>query len=640
MIQYQIKLIFWILCVAMTSAVYSQIPTTGVADTTGGEFEEFEDNNDEEIDTLPVRYFFINNPDILLPYVDTTLGWSFYNFDPAQSDKEYVHLGNLGSAARPIFYEISNHPGVKLGIDVYDIYRKEPNGIRMFELGQPLTDLFFSQYDAQENTSFKALFNRKFSKGSGLGIDYQRINHEGLYLDQANLTTNLTSTGWFQNKKKSWHSYFSFIHNKFTLQDNGGIPSLEALNVTGVDQDKNVVSVSLRNAQTVDKQNMWYWKNLYYLSNAKDSSGLAKNKVWAEMNALISTRSNEFIDPDVSSDSTVYLNYWPDSSSIQTYIQRKYQEFELSLNYVTVDTAGSVKNIWKAYGGFQTNQFDLDTVELSRNSFYAGGKFKQYLTKTTSITGNGIIYLGNETSSFSLKGNLSQQLTSKIHLKGTITLSNQIPGIRQELLYLNRRLLHNQKLKNPTALIIEGALTSPDETEQLGIKSSLFNQWIYYNENASVTQSDQAIAMLQVFLKKHFKFGPFRSKLFFAYQIVDQEEVIPLPTLYTRNSLFVEGYLFKQALHFQAGGQFQWNSLYLAPAYMPVINQFYNQGEVEIGNYPALDAIINLRVNTLRAFFRMDNLTNFFSDKYYFQHPYYPYPDPKLRIGIRWILRQ
>ena len=198
----------------------------------GSDEDQSNQNASEEVvkDTIPAIYFFKNNPNIEFNHQDTSLGYAFMQHDPArQSGHEWAHLGNMGSAARPILFTPLRNTGLDVGIHSYDLYKKSFSEIRLFKLNTPITSLFFTQGQGQENSMMKGLFSRNFSKGIHINLDYRRINQEGIYIHQKNRNTAFTSTVWYQHPRQKWDLYLSYLYNKIESQDNGGVLNLASL---------------------------------------------------------------------------------------------------------------------------------------------------------------------------------------------------------------------------------------------------------------------------------------------------------------------------------------------------------------------------------------------------------------------------
>ena len=80
-----------------------------------------------------------------------------------------------------------------------------------------------------------------------------------------------------------------------------------------------------------------------------------------------------------------------------------------------------------------------------------------------------------------------------------------------------------------------------------------------------------------------------------AYQLSSDKSVLPLPQI----SLYTNMYLkFKVAkvLMVQLGANMYYNTSYYAPYYEPATQQFQVQDEVNVGNFPLVNAFVNFHL--------------------------------------------
>ena len=73
-------------------------------------------------DTIGLFRLYPGNPFQETPYSDTALHGLVQQYDPARERKlDYATLGNLGSAARPIVFELPFRRGFDAGLRPFDI---------------------------------------------------------------------------------------------------------------------------------------------------------------------------------------------------------------------------------------------------------------------------------------------------------------------------------------------------------------------------------------------------------------------------------------------------------------------------------------------------------------------------------------
>jgi hypothetical protein len=72
------------------------------------------------------------------------------------------------------------------------------------------------------------------------------------------------------------------------------------------------------------------------------------------------------------------------------------------------------------------------------------------------------------------------------------------------------------------------------------------------------------------------------------------------------------------------------------PGYEPLTMQFYNQRDMELGNFPIATAYLNLHLKYTRFFIMMYNVANGMGNAQSFSLYRYPVNPRVLKLGISW----
>lgn len=150
-------------------------------------------------------------------------------------------------------------------------------------------------------------------------------------------------------------------------------------------------------------------------------------------------------------------------------------------------------------------------------------------------------------------------------------------------------------------------------------------------------QESSTINHLRVKYTKEFKWRKWALMNTVLYQDVTQEtQVLNLPELVTRNSLYFSSDVFKKAMFIQTGVTFKYFTAYHMDAYNPLLGEFYIQNNEELGGYPLIDFFINAKVRQTRIYLKAEHLNSIFSEPNYYSAPNYPYRDFVIRFGLVW----
>jgi hypothetical protein len=171
------------------------------------------------------------------------------------------------------------------------------------------------------------------------------------------------------------------------------------------------------------------------------------------------------------------------------------------------------------------------------------------------------------------------------------------------------------------------------------------NDHLYF-ENSATDETQQIVTPNQygntinyvsVKVSKEIKFGKFALDNTLLYQKTSQQDaILNVPELVTRNTIYYTNYLFKKALFLQTGMTLNYFTNYLANDYNPVIGEFFIQDKKAIGNYPNLDFFVNARIQRTRVFLKAEHFNSALTGNNFYAAPNNPYRDFTIRFGIIW----
>jgi hypothetical protein len=158
-------------------------------------------------------------------------------------------------------------------------------------------------------------------------------------------------------------------------------------------------------------------------------------------------------------------------------------------------------------------------------------------------------------------------------------------------------------------------------------------------ENATVRpfQETGSVNHLKLKWSKEFRVGHFGLANTVMYQNVSQtNEVLNVPQLVTRNTLYFSKDVFKRAMHLHTGITLKYFTAYNMNAYNPLLGEFYIQNREELGGFPMLDFFINAKVKQTRIFLKAEHFNSSFSENNFYSAPNYPFRDFVIRFGLVW----
>ncbi|MDB2632547.1 putative porin, partial [Flavobacteriaceae bacterium] len=174
----------------------------------------------------------------------------------------------------------------------------------------------------------------------------------------------------------------------------------------------------------------------------------------------------------------------------------------------------------------------------------------------------------------------------------------------------------------------------------LSLDYSTINNYLYFEnkgEGVKPYQYGSTVNYARAKYVKEVKFRNFALHNTIMYQqVLDGDEVLNVPQLNTRHSLYYANEFFEKALYLQTGVTLSYFSEYNMNAYDPVLSEFYIQNQKALGNFPRLDFFINAKIQQTRLFLKAEHFNSAMTGYNFYSAPNYPYRDFIVRFGIVW----
>lgn len=169
---------------------------------------------------------------------------------------------------------------------------------------------------------------------------------------------------------------------------------------------------------------------------------------------------------------------------------------------------------------------------------------------------------------------------------------------------------------------------------KLNVGVENIQNYIYFDNNSLPRQESSMIQVFHAKLNQDFKFGVFNWENEIVYQKSSKPSIIPLPELSVYSNMYL---LFRIAkvLHVQLGVDCRYYTKYKSEAFQPATLTFHTQDEIEVGNYPFMNAYINMKLKQTRFFVMMSHVNQgIFGGNNYFSLPHYPLNPSMFQMGL------
>ncbi len=601
-----------------------------------------------------------------------------------------IHLGNMGSAYTSNLLSFKKDFNEFIFLNSLSIYFDQPEDIKFYNSKVPYTNLTYifggPKRRSEENVS--VLFTQNVNKRLNLGFEYNLLSSVGSY--SAQQTDNRTFNLWtsYNDPKYSVHGVFTY--NKTDHYLNGGIEgnNHELILDPPSDEFKQAENVPVK-----------YTTQTNYIDNYQffvtQQLGIGKINLKREVTAFpndsvsVITDENEMLEEVQLPVSTAYHTLHISSYKRAFKIDDLSSKITSDANGIstlpiyganffdaakTADTTRytNIKNIFQLkfneeansllrFGlrAFLTNEIKhykfrvapaftiVDTVKVPiyRNndttfvSTHIGAQiFKNLGQNFWWNLGGKLFVQGYKAGDIQLKGNVNTLYrvfkdTAGVYARGQIDL--RTAEFLQENYYSNH-FQWNENFRQEKIVNLEAGLNIPTRNLKMAFESKSFTDYIFWDYDAMPDQTTELINAFEISLYKKFKFGPLHSHNKLAYQYSSSQNLYPLPDFAGLSSNYFDFYLAKRVLNVQIGVDVKYHTEYYTPAFMPATGQFYLQNQIKVGNYPFLDAFVNLQLKRARIFLKFDHVNQSLMERNYFLTMGYPYSPMRFKWGVSW----
>ncbi|MBT8231547.1 MAG: putative porin, partial [Bacteroidia bacterium] len=544
---------------------FSQNPPDFVTRGAGGSSASNTENQ-LELEEPYVNYIQLRDISQKVAFEDTTLlGFEIFA-KHRQFETAALNLGNYGSSQLPIVYKPTRDIFTDVGFHQYDLYKKDLNSIKYYDINRPFNDLSFSPLAGQDNFEVKATFTRNFANDVNLSIDFDRIKQEGFYPSQETKATSLAVGYWKKNEEKKHNLFISFLANNFNELHSGGIDTM-AYDLNGI------FTGSIRNPRgsaptLLSSQGVTRHQHFTY---AMDNFWLTKNEKF-ELHHQVSFEHGFYRYGDegasTSQDSLVYLNLLTDTRGVRfiNKINRLINQLDVSFKSKQFDLSLGINYNLLSYN----NSFNTSL----KHDLALSAKINYEIGNVSQLQGSAHLGVGQNAGNFQLLGNLNITPIKQIEIDLYTNILRTDPSLIQEEIYITSQLAYKNDFSKFNSLHLGGKLSLQSLGLSFEINSGLLDKPIYLNKNALFDQLDGSTEYFQATIKQRLFWKFIGLENSGVYQTFT-DNIYQLPTFYSQHNLYLQSHLFKKRLLAKIGVLF-YNTRYDgAINYMPIIGGFY-----------------------------------------------------------------
>ncbi len=621
---------------------------------------------------VPDPYAWSITQPLGIPYrvpMDTLMN-GFYKSDvPSSYSAAYGTTGNLGAAAfNKIYFERPSTPEFVFKAP-FSHWIKDMSNWRFYNTRIPLTQVSYltggSKQNAQDN--LKALLSGNINQKLAFGAHINYLLARGFYQHQAAKDLSYSLFGSYMGDR--YDAQFFLNHYNFVNAENGGITNddfiLDPEEVQGGQNkvDTKTIPTKLSDAFNRIQGNEFYLTHRYKLGYYEEETiDTTVVRSFIPVTSLIHTvvyngDQHRFVNQSPSEDKEFFKNtyynpngtnersrYWSINNTLgisllegfnkyakmglAAYITHEYAHY--TLPEPTIPSNANVDNLTPMPALSFAPQF-------GENRLWVGGELSKQKGKLLTYNINAQLgILGDILGGIDVNADIRSQFNlgkDSVQVRAFGFFKNIGASVFYEK-YISNHFIWDNNFGKIRRLRIGGELAIPRWGTRVNVGFENVQNHVYFDANCLPQQDKSMIQIFHAQLNQNFKVGILHWDNEIIYQTTSKPSVIPLPKLCINTNLYLQ-FRIAKVLHMQLGVDCNYYTKYKSEAFQPATLSFYNQDEIEVGNYPFCNAYVNMKLYKVRFFVMMSHVNQgLFGGNNYFSLPHYPLNPRIFQFGL------
>jgi len=596
-------------------------------------------------DSALVSYFSLNEQGAYQRFLVSKPLNHFQEYNIAkQYNKFYADLGNPGSATYPLSFNFAPNPNFHFKTDVFDPYKLKDDSIKFYISESPFTHLRY-HLGPEKEQKLDVDFSQRIGSGIYLGLNARFANAPGIYLRQRAFHSGATFYGAFLYPNQRYGAFVTYRTDRSTNYENGGIQNIEDFTQNS-ESNRKVININLQNAINRGKNSGFVFQQYFNIlkptivKKVDTTTTVIARKF--DAGRLIHTlryskTGNAYEDQGLPSSFDFYPGFYNDSLTLLDSVRNIHFENCLVYSNEVPDTLGKSFPLQYSFGlRLQTDKLNQDTISKTFHQTVPFGMLKGIINRKTFFKASAFIVLGGYNAGDNLIAGDFYQYFGKQNHKAYLNFSK---GTSHPDYYFNHYYSDNFRWDNSFAAqnYLKGEFGLILKGFDMNLTYTRLVNYTYLNQKIQPAQFTDALSILSGHVSKEFRIKHWITTVYASAQQVTPDSILQLPTLIGKLTLCYDIVLFKKALHAQAGISGTYYSEWYQNAYMPALRAFYLQKKYISGNYPYLDAFVNLNIKRARIFVKYEHFNAGLMNYSYIMVPDYPQADAALKFGISWL---
>lgn len=572
-----------------------------------------------------------------------------------RDDFELMPFSNVGQPYNRLGVQLQQRSLLpRMGARARHFNYLETEDISYYNVATPLTDLFFKTTFEQGqmlDASLASNFNKRFN----VSIAFKGFRSRGKYAQDEAQSGNFRMTTNYSTENGRYQFRAHVAAQDIKGQENGGLASPEVQFESDNSEfaDRSRLDVLFKNVQNELQGKRYYLDQRYRLLRSSRDSLPGNGGLYITHRYEYETKWYQY---NQNADVSAYFGpLLYGKVRDQAYLKTTFNQLgaawdnkllgKLEANISLYDYRYFFTSILQTDGGVIPSEF-------SGQQILVGGTWeKEY--EGYKLVANGSLGISGSLMQSFLHAAIRLPLAEKMSLTAGLHQSSRLPDFNY-VLYQSDYVNYNWDNREQFNYEQVTGLFAQFKSEVFGDLNgsySTVNNYSYFSSAATEDQiasglervyirpeqQSDAVNLLRLKYSNELRSGKWALNNTLLYQQVAQaENVLNLPTLVTRNTVYYSSDVFKKAMFIQTGVTFKYFSEYALDAYNSLLADFYVQDRQKFGGFPLLDFFINARIRQTRIFLKAEHFNSSFTKTNYYSAPNYPYRDFVIRFGLVW----
>lgn len=582
--------------------------------------------------------------------VDTTISiQKEYKFNYLQRDNfGLMPFANIGQTYNSLIYSSNNREIIpQFGARARHFNYLNSEEINYFLVPTPWTRLTYKTA-FEQGQMLDAAFAVNLSKQFNFSIAYKGLRSLGNYQDALTSSGNFRFTSSFVSKNTRYSARGHIVMQDILNQENGGLKDEDVVNFESGDEeflDRSVFDMNIQNAENILVGKRFNLVHSYDIINKVDS---LQSNILSVVNKI--SFEDKYFQYSQDSPSS---NYFGDSftNTINDKVTLEHFTTKIGLDYSNniigkIGLAINYSDVNYGYNSLALLQGELIPNRIKQSIVgIESSYFKQI--KFLTVKAEAGLNLSSEFEGSFIDTQVMAKINSDITMFGGLDISSRLPNFNHLLYqsdYINYNWYNIDRFSNINSQQLEFGIESKKYFNAT-VQISNIDNYTYFNLEGlndgvriiKPRQYESSIQYLGVKVHKEFKVGNFALDNTIMYQnVISDDDVLNLPSLISRNTLYYTNQFFKKAMTLQTGVVFNYFTKYNMNGYDPLLAEFYTQNDIELGGFPRLDFFINAKIRQTRIFLKAEHFNSSLTGFNYFSAPNHPFRDFTIRFGLVW----